>query len=140
MKYPLSSVPHSLGTADGYMAKTDKSKGIQFLLKYVNDAPLPDDANTVFIQDSNALFHAMADIPSNFQLIPHRTFHNMPKIINLIFSTDMYQEGLMNDMERERHGSSKRPVIGGQLTNKLADWKNFLVKSQNKSQMVDVMN
>ena len=27
MKYPLSPVPYSLGTADDYMAKTDQSKG-----------------------------------------------------------------------------------------------------------------
>jgi len=49
MKYPSSPLPYRLGTADGYMAKTDNSNGMQFLLKGVNDAPLPDDANTMFI-------------------------------------------------------------------------------------------
>jgi len=35
---------------------------------------------------------------------------------------------------------SEKLIIGGQLTNKPADWKNFLMNSQNKSQLVDVMN
>ena len=38
LKYPLSPVPYSLGTADGFMAKTDKSKGLQFLVTDVDDA------------------------------------------------------------------------------------------------------
>ena len=43
-------------------------------------------------------------------------------------------------MEKERRGSSEKLVIGDKLTNKPADWKNFLMNSQNKSQIVDVMN
>ena len=38
------------------MAKTVTSKGMQFLVESVNDAPPPDDANIMFIQDGNALF------------------------------------------------------------------------------------
>ena len=140
MQYPLSPIPYSLGTADGYMAKTDKSKGMQFLVKDVNDAPLPEDASTMLIQDGNALFHAMTDIPSNFRLISHRIFDSMPKRVNFVFSTDMYQEGSIKDMEREQRGSSEKLIIGGQLTKKPADWKNFLKNSQNKSQLLDVMN
>ena len=121
-------------------AKTDKSKGMQFLVKDVNDAPLPEDASTMLIQDGNALFHAMTDIPSNFQLISHRIFDSMPKRVNFVFSTDMYQEDSIKDMEREQRGSSEKLIIGGQLTKKPADWKNFLKNSQNKSQLVDVMN
>ena len=116
MQYPLSPIPYSLGTADGYMAKTDKSKGMQFLVKDVNDAPLPEDASTMLIQDGNALFHAMTDIPSNFRLISHRIFDSMPKRVNFVFSSDMYQEGSINDMEREQPGSSEKLIIGGQLT------------------------
>ena len=67
------------------MTNTDNSKGMQFLLKGVNDAPLPDNENScMFIQDSNALFYAMAAIRSKSQLIYHRIFDNMPKRINLI--------------------------------------------------------
>jgi len=71
------------------MAKSDNSKGMQFLVKDVNDAPLSDDTNTMFIQDNNALFHTMTDIPNNFQLVSHRIFDNLPKRINLTFSANM---------------------------------------------------
>jgi len=73
------------------MAKTDKSKGMQFLVKGVNDASLPDNANTMFIQDGNALFRAMTDIPRNFPLIFHWIFDNIPKRINFV-SSGLHQE------------------------------------------------
>ena len=126
----MSTVSYSLGTAGRCMAKMEKSKGI--LLKGVNDVPLPDDANTMLIQDGKTLFHAMTDIPNNFQLISHRIFENMPKRINFILSTGMYQEGSITgmyqegsikDMERDQHGSSKKLITGGQLTKMPADWK-----------------
>ena len=101
MKYSLSTVAYSLSTADDYMARTDKSREMHFLVKGVTDVPIPDDANTMWIQDDNALFHAMADIPNHFQLISHQIFDNMPRRISFVFSTDMYQEGSIKDMERE---------------------------------------
>ena len=88
MKYHWSPVPYSL------------AKGMQFLVKGVNDAPLLDDVNTMFIQDGNALVHAKTYIPSNFQLISHRIFNNMPNTINLIFSIDMYEKGSIKDIGR----------------------------------------
>ena len=79
MKYPLSPVPYSLGTLDGHMTRTDKAKGMNHLLKGANDAPFPSDAKTLLIQDGNAVFRAMTDIPSNFVLISYQIFDNMPK-------------------------------------------------------------
>ncbi len=139
MKYPLSSVPYSLGTTDGYMAKNDKSKGMHFLVKDIDDAPIPHAADTLMIQDGNALFHTMTHVPGNFQLISHQIFDSMPKTMDFIFSTDMYQEGSIKDMERKQRGSSEKLIIGGPLTKKPADWKNFLMNGENKSQLVRVM-
>ena len=62
MKYPRSPVPYSIGTPDGYMTRTEKSKGMNHLLKSVNDAPVPSDAKTLLIQDGNAAFRVMTDI------------------------------------------------------------------------------
>ena len=140
MKYPMSPVPYSLGTPDGYMTRTDKAKGMNHLLKGVNDAPFPSDAKTLLIQDGNAIFRAMTDIPSNFELISYQIFDNMPKHVNFLFSTDMYHDGSIKDMEREQRGSSEKLIIGGHLTKRPADWKDFLMNSENKCQLVDVMN
>ena len=62
MKYPRSPVPYSIGTPDGYMTRTEKAKGMNHLLKSVNDAPVPSDAKTLLIQDGNAAFRVMTDI------------------------------------------------------------------------------
>ncbi|MPC13645.1 hypothetical protein E2C01_006385 [Portunus trituberculatus] len=140
LKYPLSPVPYSLGTADGYMAKNDKSKGLQFLVKDLDNAPIPLDGNTMLIQDGNALFHTLADIPNNFMFIAQRIFDSMPKGIDLLFSTDMYHEGSIKDMEREQRGASEKLIIRGPLTKKPADWRTFLMNAENKSQLVDVIN
>ena len=40
MTYQLTPVPYSLGTADGFLAKTDKSTAFHYLTKTVEDADL----------------------------------------------------------------------------------------------------
>ena len=141
MKYPMSPVPYSHGTPDGYMTRRDKTKGKNHLLKGVTDAPFPSDAKTLLIQDGNATFRAIYDRYSkHFELISYQIFDNMPKRVNFLFSTDMYHDGSIKDMEREQCGSSEKLIIGGQLTKRPADWKDFLMNSENKSQLVHVMN
>ena len=39
MKYPLTPVPYSLATADGFFNKTDKSKGFHYLMNDVENVP-----------------------------------------------------------------------------------------------------
>ena len=41
VKFPMTPVPYSLSTADGFFCKTDKSKGLQHLVKGVVDAVEP---------------------------------------------------------------------------------------------------
>ena len=79
VKYPISPVPCSLDTPDGYMTRTDKAKGMNHLLNGVIDAPFPSDAKTLLIQDGNATFRAMTHIPNNFELISYQIFDNMLK-------------------------------------------------------------
>ena len=114
------------------MTKTDKAKGMSHLLKGVNDALILSDAKTLLIQDGNATFHAMSDIPRNFELISYQIFDNKPKHVNFLFSTDMYHDGSIKDMEREQRGSSDKLIIGSQLTKGPAVGRT--------SQLVHVMN
>jgi len=56
MKHCLTLIPYSLGTADCFFVKTDKSKSLAHLTKDVEDQPLPpanDDMLTMV--DGNAL-------------------------------------------------------------------------------------
>ena len=48
-QYSRRPVPYSLGTPHGYMTRTEKAKGINHLLKSVNDALVPSDAKTLLI-------------------------------------------------------------------------------------------
>ena len=55
MKYPITSIPNSLGTPDGYMNKTNEA-----VIHLIGDdyiKPLPESAKTLYIEDSNATVH-----------------------------------------------------------------------------------
>ena len=55
MKYCLTPVPYCMGTADGFLSKTDKSKGFSNLAKDVGNEIVPG-GNGLTIEDGNALF------------------------------------------------------------------------------------
>ena len=69
MKYSLTPVPHSLGTPDGFLAKTDKSKIVLYLTHDVPENVAPPTDNVIYIQDGNAIIHMMKDLPPTFGLI-----------------------------------------------------------------------
>ena len=55
MQYSLTTVPHSLGTPDGFFNKTNKAAILHFLMEDMSeDVPCPKDA--LYIQDDNAIF------------------------------------------------------------------------------------
>ncbi len=139
MKYSLTPVPYSLGTADGYLAITPKAKGFHYLTKEVNDATIPPPDVTVLIVDGNALFYCMRELPNNFKEICYKVFDTLPKSSDIIFSTDMYNENSIKALERQRRGCSNKLIIRGELTKKPVDWKVFLTNDENKKQFVQVI-
>ena len=69
MKYPLTPIPYSLATADGFFNKTDKSKGFHYLIKDVENSPIPPAETCLIIEDGNAIFHYLKEVPGNFKQI-----------------------------------------------------------------------
>ena len=64
MWYSLTPVPHSLGTADGFFNKTNKATMLHFLMEDApEDVPYPKDA--LHVQDGNALFHSLTNLPQH---------------------------------------------------------------------------
>ena len=57
MKYPLTPVPYRLATADGFFNQTDKSKGFHYLMKDVENDPMPASETSLIIEDGNVVFH-----------------------------------------------------------------------------------
>ena len=90
MKHQLTPVPSCFGSADGFLGKTNKAKGMQYVTKAVEDSSLPNLSETLVIVDGNAVFHSLSDIPPNFREIAFTIFYMVPKGGNIVFSTDMY--------------------------------------------------
>ncbi|XP_049455367.1 uncharacterized protein LOC125902797 isoform X2 [Epinephelus fuscoguttatus] len=65
MRYSLTPVPPSLGTADGFFAKSNKASMLHFLLEdSPEEVPYPKDA--FYIQDGMALFHTLVNLPETW--------------------------------------------------------------------------
>ena len=88
MTYPLTPVPYSLATADGCFSKTNKAKGFQLLIRDLENDSLSPYDKTLTIEDGNALFHYMRELPDNFRGICLKLFDMKVKGTNAIFSTD----------------------------------------------------
>ena len=100
LTYPLTTVPYSIATADGFLASTNKAKGFQHLVKGMNDAPFPPPSSTLTIMDGNYCFYYMVTkIPDNFKLICLKVFNMIPKDVDVIFSTDTYKKDSIEAMK-----------------------------------------
>ena len=134
ISFPLTPVPLSIGTSNGMLLKTDKAKGMRYLLKNQLSSPeKPDENFTVVIEDGNSLFYALKDIPQNFKEICLKVFGMMSsKTCDMIFSTDMYYPESVKSMERCRRGSADKLIITGANTKKPKCWKEFLSNDENK--------
>ena len=100
----------NLGTPDGFLMKTDKSKVFHYLTKEVETEDFPPSVETLVIEDGNALFYYMKDIPKTFKHICSRIFDMLPISSNVICCTDMYndRERPIKSMERHQRESSER--------------------------------
>ena len=84
-------VPSSIGTPDGSLAKTDKSKGFHYLTKGIGDAEIQDKSMTMYIEDGNSTFYNLKQQPNTFRGISKKIFDvSTSRKKQVIFSTDMY--------------------------------------------------
>lgn len=139
MTFPLTPVPYSLATPDGYFAKTDKSKGFQFLTKECANANVPSVNETLTVLDGNACFHYLKEVPSNFSQICAKIFTMLGNNGDVVFSTDQYFPDSVKSMERRRRGCGEKLVLKGEATKKPADWKSFLANDENKIQLIRLL-
>lgn len=106
-------VPSAIGTADGFLLKTNKAKGFNFLTKGIEDADIPPE-KTLHIEDGNATF--LKEVPATFRQISEKIFDvSTGRKSSVLFSTDMYQENSIKSVERSSRGrgegaSSKEKV------------------------------
>lgn len=139
MSYPRAPVPYSIGTSDGYLARTDKAKGFIYLVKDVEAASLLDPDSTLIIEDGNALFHYMSEVPKNFRDLCKKVYLIMTKRSDVVCSTDIYKPYSIKGMQRQRRGVSENIIIQGEMTKKSANWRRFLANDENKKQLIQIM-
>ena len=138
MQYSLTPVPASLGTPDGFMAKTNKSTMLHFVLgDNLENASYPKGA--IHIEDGNALFHALTNLPPTFGMIALQILDQMVSKKNLIFSTDSYQVDSIKALERLRRGCSEKLIVEGIATRKPEDFKVFLANEDNKLKLCQIL-
>jgi len=138
-KYPLGPIPWSLATADGGLAKTDKSK----LLHHLEEQSLPPEnppiESCIYIMDGNAHFQAFGQLPQNFEDLALQVFTSLPKAGTIHFVTDTYQQQSIKNMERLRRGSSATYLLRGPKTKLPPDFKSFLLNAENKKQFINCL-
>lgn len=140
LRYPLMPVPSSIGTADGYLLKTDKSKGFHHLTRGTKDAPPQPEHLTLNIEDGNATFYCMKEVPRTFNQIGLKLLDmTTTGHTNVIFSTDMYKEDSVKSMERSRRGCGEKRIVQGENTRRPDNWKDFLTNDENKQQLVRLL-
>ena len=138
MQYSLFPVPPSLGTADGFFNKTNKAAMLHYLMEDApEDVPYPKEA--FYIQDGNALFHALMNLPPTLEGICLQSLDHMVAKKHFVFSTDSYHDDSVKAQERLRRGVSQRYIIGGPATRKPTDFKLFLANDENKTQLCKLL-
>ena len=117
MRYPLMPVPSAIGTPDGHLLKTDKSKGFHSLVKDIKDASVPSDQETMYIEDGNAIFHSMREMPRTFKQICQNILSiALSAKTNVIFSTDSYMPDSIKLLERSMRGCGEKRLVHGEST------------------------
>jgi hypothetical protein len=109
------------------------------LTKDVEDVPPSPDDKTLVIENGNAAFYYLKDLPPNFRDICARLFDMVVRKSDIIFSTDMYLENSIKSMERKRRGCSEKLIVTGENTITAPDWKIFLGNEENKKQLIELL-
>ena len=68
------------------------------------DVPLPPQDSTLVIEDGNACFCYLKELPSNSKQITRRVFDMLAKSGDTVFRTNMYKADSIKAMKRTRRG------------------------------------
>ena len=139
MTYQLTPVPYCLGTIDGFLGKTNKAKGFDYLTKDIQDCLLPNQNENLLIMDGNSIYHMMKEIPDTFKGASEKVFKMIPGSCDIVFSTDMYTKNSIKTMERARRGCGDEILVKGPSMKRPQNWKNFLSNTKNKEQFTDMI-
>ena len=137
MTYPINDVPCAFGTPDGFFNKTNKATIVHHLSDdhLTQDPQTTSDNDIFYIEDGNAFFHSMTNIPNTFKEIGLKILDSTAHKKNVIFSTDDYHENSIKSLElKRRAGEAEHEVLvlSGENMKRPLDFKLFLQTGVNK--------
>ena len=133
-------VPSAIGTADGFLLRTNKAKGFELLTKCIEDADIPPDGDTLNIEDGNATLYPMKEVPATFRQISEKIFDvSTARKSSVLFSTDMYQENSVKSLERSARGSGEDRIIQGESTKRPEKLTEFQSNDINKQPLIKLL-
>ena len=94
---------------------------------------MPSSETSLIIEDGNAVFHYLKEVPANFKQICHNM---LSKKSDVVFGTDMYYPDSVKSVEHRRRGCAETLVLQGEFTKCPGDWQTFLTNDENKLQLI----
>ena len=94
---------------------------------------------SVFIQDGNAVFHALHNLPPTFGAMCLKILDQMVAKKDFIFSTDSYYPDSIKSQKRLPRGYSQKLIVDGPATKKAEDLKLFSANEENKRQLCQLL-
>ena len=91
------------------------------------------------LQDGNALFRTLANLPPTFGEIYLKVLDQMAAKTNFIIAIDSYHINSIKTQERLRRGFSQRCIVDGLATRKPRDLKLFLANDGNRMQLCHLL-
>lgn len=86
---------------------------------------------SLYIQDGNALSHALKNLPPTFSAICFQVLDQMVAKKNFVFSTGSYHADSIKALERLCRGFSQQYIIEGEGARKTVDFRLFLANEEN---------
>lgn len=140
MKYPITSVPASLGTPDGFMNKTNKATIVHHIADDDYMAEIVESSSVFFVYDVNAILHSMTCVPATFKEICLKVLTCAGQKKHVLFSIDQYLSDSIKAHERKRRGgNSASDLLINTNTRRPAEWKDFLCSDANKQLLFRLM-
>ena len=100
---------------------------------YLADIP---STGVYYIEDGNAMFHSMTNIPTTFKDISLKLLDLTSNKKFMVFSTDTYHKDSIKSLELKRRSGLAEPevlAISGENMRRPLDFKLFLQAGENKT-------
>ena len=97
------------------------------------------DLDTMNIEDRNAVFHSMKEMPITFKQICQNILTiAISRKSSVIFSTDSYIPESVKSLEKSTRDCGEKQLVHGENTYRPESWKEFLSNDNNKTQLMKV--